>query len=349
MTDKIVLAGLVPQDLAELLGEYPPYRCKQLYKWILSGAGTFSEMSNLPLSMRNELEEKFLLLPGAVTSEFKDSDETLKIAVSLKDGSVIESVMLSDDEGRKTACLSTQAGCPMHCIFCKTGSLGFKRNLTATEISGQFLHLLQREEKISNIVIMGMGEPLLNLEALRAALDFFMHPGGLNISKRRITISTCGLENGIRELADKGPDVRLALSLSSGRRELRERLMPASRENPLPQIKDALQYFQRKKDQRITLEMVLLSGLNTGEEEADAVAEFARGLDAVVNLIPWNRVEGLALDGNELKTPSHNETAAFADALKRRGLRITRRYEKGGGISAACGQLGSVDNFSVPC
>ena len=347
MGDKIVLAGLIPDELAGLLlNGYPLYRCRQLYRWMLSGTGSFHEMSNLPISMRNELEEKYRFFPGNIISEFKDPDGTVKIAASLDDGAVIESVILSDDEGRKTACLSSQAGCPMGCVFCKTGSLGFKRNLTAQEISGQFLQLLQRESGISHIVIMGMGEPLLNLEALRNAISFFMHRDGLNISKRRITISTCGLKKEILELADNGPGVRLALSLTSGRQKTRESLMPVSRDNPLTEIKEALQYFQKKRPQRITLEMVLLSGINTSLDEAASVAEFASGLDTVINLIPWNKVEGLTFNGGELKTPSAAEISSFAAALKHCGLNVTQRYEKGRGISAACGQLGFAGTVS---
>ena len=341
MESKTVLAGLIPEELAELLNNYPLFRCRQLYKWVLSGADSFNEMTNLPASMRNELEEKYLLYPGNAVIEKKDPDGTIKLGISMEDGAVIEAVILSDAENRKTACISTQAGCPMGCVFCKTGALGFKRNLTASEIAAQFLLLKKREAEISNIVIMGMGEPLLNLKALRKALNFFMHPGGLNISKRRITISTCGVEKGIIDLADNGPDVRLALSLTTARQELRERLMPVSRDHPLPIIKESLLHFQEKREQRITLEMVLLAGINTSPAEAGAVAEFVSGLDTVINLIPWNHVDGLDLEGITMKSPSGNEVSAFGSALKHRGLKVTRRYEKGSGISAACGQLGS--------
>ena len=341
MKSKIALTGLLPDELAELLDTYPLFRCRQLYQGILSGAKSFDEMSSLPVPMRKELEDNYKVSSGNVISEIKDSDGTVKLVMTMEDGAVIEGVILSDAEDRKTACLSTQAGCPMGCIFCKTGMMGFRRNLTATEIAGQFMLLKQKEPEITNIVIMGMGEPFLNLEALRKAIDFFMHSGGLNISKRRITISTCGIEKGILDLADHGPDIRLALSLTTARQELRERLMPVSRDNPLNKIKDALIYFQKKREQRITLEMVLLSGINTSAVESGAVAEFVRGMDAVINLIPWNPVQGLNLDGSALKAPSNYEVATFTGALKTRGLKVTQRYEKGQKISAACGQLGA--------
>ena len=340
MKGKTALAGKLPEELAELLPSYPLFRTRQLYQAIYSGAGSFDEMSSLPVSMRKELEENFQLFPGSITNEFKDRDGTVKYVISLGDGIAVEAVLLCDEEDRKTACLSTQAGCPMKCVFCKTGTLGFRRNLSASEMAGQFLLLLQKEPKISNIVIMGMGEPLLNLEALKKSLNYFTHQNGLNISKRRITISTCGIEKGIQDLADNGPDIRLALSLTTARQDLRERLMPVSRENPLNKIKDSLLYYQKKKAERITLEMVLLSGINTSPAEAVAVAEFTKGLNTVINLIPWNPVEGLNLEGNTLKSPSHIEITAFAAALEYRKLKVTQRYGKGRSIGAACGQLG---------
>jgi len=274
-----------------------------------------------------------------------DADGTVKLGISLEDGAVIEAVILRDGEDRKTACISTQAGCPAACVFCKTGALGFRRNLLAAEIAGQFLMLKRREPEISHIVIMGMGEPLLNLDELRKALLFIMESGGLNISKRRITLSTCGIEKGILDLAHNGPDIRLALSLTTARQELRERLMPLSRANPLPRIREALLRYQETRKRRITLEMVLLGGINMGSADADALADFVRagtpeGLDAVINLIPWNPVEGMEFEGRPLRAPIARETADFAAALERRSLKITRRIGKGLGISGACGQLG---------
>ena len=333
------------EDLAELLKAYPSFRSRQIHKWICGGAGTFDEMSNLPLSLRNELVENYSLFSGEASLQLRDADGTVKLGITLEDGAVIEAVILSDGEGRKTACLSTQAGCAARCIFCKTGTLGFKRNLSAAEIAGQFLHLKRMEPEISHIVIMGMGEPLLNLGELRKALSFFMESGGLSVSKRRITLSTCGIEKGLLDFAEHGPDIRLALSLTTAKEELRNRLMPISRENPLHRIKEALLAYQQKRGRRITLEMVLLGGINTGTSDAQALAGFVRDggeLDAVINLIPWNPVEGLEFDGQPLRPPSQRETAAFTAALESRALTVTRRFRKGSGISGACGQLGQV-------
>jgi 23S rRNA (adenine2503-C2)-methyltransferase len=256
-------------------------------------------------------------------------------------------VLLTDAEDRQTACLSTQAGCPVGCVFCKTGALGFRRNLGADEIVEQFLHLrsigLQSANPtISNIVVMGMGEPLLNLPELSRAMAIITHPEGMGLSKRRITLSTSGVAAGIRALADEGPDLRLAVSVTTADQALRDQLMPISRANPLPELKAALQYHQQKRGRRVTLEAVLLGGVNTRDEDARALVGFAHGLDAAVNLIPWNPVEGLSFRGQPLREPTAGEIAQFGRELERGGLAVTRRFRKGRSVSGACGQLGEL-------
>jgi 23S rRNA (adenine2503-C2)-methyltransferase len=351
MERKKSLAAFLPGGLAELLNAelapslkspLPSFRIKQIFKWICSGVSSFGEMSDIPLSLRKALEEKFTPLSGSPAGEFKDSDGTVKLRIALEDGAVIEAVILEDGKGRKTACLSTQAGCPAGCVFCKTGRLGFRRNLEAAEISSQFLRLRGKDPEISHIVIMGMGEPLLNLEELGKAAGFMTFPEGLNISKRRITLSTCGIVPGILDLAEKGPAIRLAVSLTSARQELLERLMPIAKAYPLPLLKESLVHYQKKTKRRITLEAVLLGGINTGREDAGAMADFAEGLETVINLIPWNAVEGLSFEGEPLCAPEPGEVSGFASALEKRGLKVTRRIGKGSGISGACGQLGSL-------
>ena len=344
MNDKKVkkqaLTFLSLDDLTGLLNDEPTFRPVQIYEWICRGTLSFDEMSNLPMPLRKGLSEKYEILTGEVISELHDRDGTVKLGIQLEDGVVIEAVMLKDGKDRKTACLSTQAGCPLGCVFCKTASLGFKRNLNAYEIAGQFLHLLKREKDISHVVIMGMGEPLLNFDELKKALDFLMDKGGLNISKRRITLSTSGVVSGIYDLANNGPDLRLALSLTTARELLRLDLMPGSRENPLHKVKLALLEYQNKRKRRITLEMVLLAGLNTGPSDVKAAVEFAKGLNVVYNIIQWNPVDGLQFDGFPLKTPEPKEAAEFAAALEKEGLKTTMRIEKGKNICGACGQLG---------
>jgi 23S rRNA (adenine2503-C2)-methyltransferase len=351
METKKSLAAFLPGELTELFNRdfalflkspLPAFRIKQIFKWICSGVSSFGEMTDIPLSLRKALEENFTPLSGSLEGELEDSDGTVKLRIALEDGANIEAVTLTDGKGRKTACLSTQAGCPMGCVFCKTGRLGFKRNLESAEISSQFLRLLRKDPEISHVVIMGMGEPLLNLEELGKAIRFMTFPEGLNISRRRITLSTCGIVPGILELAERGPDVRLALSLTSARQELRERLMPMAKTYPLPLIKESLLEYQKKIKRRITLETVLLGGINTSREDARAVADFAEGLETVINLIPWNTVEGLDFEGKPLLSPGRKEVLDFASALEKFGLKVTFRRGKGAGISGACGQLGSL-------
>jgi 23S rRNA (adenine2503-C2)-methyltransferase len=270
--------------------------------------------------------------------KLSDPDGTVKLQLTLADGAKTEAVLLKDGAGRKTACLSSQAGCAMACVFCKTGALGLRRNLSACEIVDQFLSLNNLSPRISNIVLMGMGEPLLNLEEVRRACAILSHPEGLGFSHRRITLSTSGIPEGILELAEKGPPVRLALSLTTADQALRAELMPASR--PLSRIKEALLTFQNAGGGRITLETVLLRHINTRPPDAAALAEFIRGLDAAVNLIPWNPVPGLVFRGRPLREPEAGEVETFGRLLQKSGITVTRRYRRGRGVQGACGQLG---------
>jgi 23S rRNA (adenine2503-C2)-methyltransferase len=341
-----VLTGIPLEELVSLLA-LPPYKARQVFAWISRGVENFDLMTDLGKLEREDLFRRFALRSTTVSVRLEDPDGTVKLHIALRDGAAAEAVLLVDGAGRKTACISTQAGCPLGCIFCKTGSLGFLRNLDAGEIVEQFFHLKEAAGgagkdggELSNIVIMGMGEPLLNLGELRRALAILMDPQGLGIGKRRITVSTSGVVRGIMDLADHGPPLRLALSLTSAREPLRNSLMPIGRDNPLPRLKEALLYYQQKTGQRITLEAVLLKGLNTGEDEARAFRGFAQGLDAVVNLIPWNPVPGLSFQGRPLEEPSPRETESFARLLEQQGLNVTRRLRKGRGVGGACGQLG---------
>jgi 23S rRNA (adenine2503-C2)-methyltransferase len=338
-----VLTGFSRDELSSLLAPLlPPYKARQVFAWIARGAGSFEEMSSLGKRERQELTRRFSLRCTRETARLADRDGTVKLRLALRDGAEIEAVLLSGGPGRGTACLSTQAGCPLGCVFCKTGALGFLRNLGAAEMVEQLLRLREAGEgrEPDRIVIMGMGEPLLNLEELRRALAVIMDGEGLGISRRRITVSTSGLVRGIRELADRGPLPRLALSLTSAREELRKGLMPGA--EPLAQVKEALARYQEQSGQRLTLEAVLLGGINTGAEEAAAFGRFARGLDTVVNLIPWNPVEGLSFRGRALREPSAGEIQSFVRLLEGEGLKVTRRFRRGRGVGGACGQLGSL-------
>jgi 23S rRNA (adenine2503-C2)-methyltransferase len=346
------LAGFLPAELENILLPLPGMRACQIYKWITRGVLDFDQMTDLPSALREELKSRFRLYSSAVDSRHEDKSSE-KIVIALKDGLKIESVLLKDGKSRFTACLSTQAGCPAGCVFCKTGSLGFSRNLTAAEIAEQFLFLrmaacTEAEEKsghgIDNIVIMGMGEPLLNLEELRKAIAFFTDPAGINFSKRRITISTCGICGGLSNMADNGPYVRLALSLVTADEELRQQLMPIAAANPLEKVKQTLAAFQNKSGGRVTLELPLLGGINTRAQDALSIARFAKGMDTVINIIPWNPADGLEFQGKPLREPEKKETEDFVKLLEKQGLKVTMRHRKGRGIMGACGQLGAMSN-----
>ena len=351
MTGIPILSGMPLEELTEQIGPLPRFRATQIHKWIASGVSSFEEMDNLPLPLRRELAERFIPRPEAAVQKHHSGDGTVKLTLRFADGARIEAVLLSDNSGRRTACLSTQAGCPAGCVFCKTGS-GFLRDLTSAEIVEQFLQLRtiadeaapsdtaqQTPLPIANIVVMGMGEPLLNWAELRRALAVITCVKGLNFSRRRITVSTCGIAQGITDLADQGPAVRLALSLTTADENLRRRLMPITAREPLAKVKKALRHFQDSCGGRITLEAVLLGGINTRDEDAAGMAQFARGLDAAVNLIPWNPVKGFAFEGKPLREPAAAEIESFTQRLKALGLNVTRRYRRGRGVMGACGQL----------
>ena len=331
-------------------GKNNAYRAKQIFSWICRGSLSFDTMSDLPQSLRTSLEKYACIRGSKQKKRLLDPDGTNKLVLELHDGKCIETVLLPAGNGRYTACLSVQAGCPMACVFCKTGSMGFLRNLETWEIADQFLFLagelaeqskaLQKEFRISNIVVMGMGEPLLNISPLRKALDILCDPLGFGISKRKIIISTSGIYNGIVDLAENGPLVDLAFSLVSAREELRRSLMPGTINEPLSKIKQALVLYKKKQGRRITLETVLLGGINTTSEDAKAIITFASGLDATINLIPWNPVDKLLYEGKKLFRPETAEIQNFSRLLKEGGLRVTQRYRRGRSINGACGQLG---------
>jgi 23S rRNA (adenine2503-C2)-methyltransferase len=220
--------------------------------------------------------------------------------------------------------------------------MGFNRNLDSSEIVEQFLFLNGEvnESRISNIVIMGMGEPLLNLCALRKALEMLCGKSGFGISKRKITVSTVGICEGIINIANNGPETELAVSIASAREELRNILIPGISRYPLSDLKEAITIYQKKTGRQITIETVLLGGINTGHEDAKALIGFTKNLDAIINVIPWNPVNELYFDNKKLMAPNPNELKEFISMLKNGGLIVTQRYRRGRSISGACGQLG---------
>ena len=338
---KINLCGLLPDEIFKELNLKQAFRARQIFKWVSSGIKDFSLMTNLSLDLRNELEEKACLRTSSISNVLKDTDGTVKLQITLQDSNAVETVLLTDKEGRKTACVSCQVGCAMKCAFCMTGTLGLARNLTAGEIVEQFLYLEEICGKLDNIVFMGMGEPMQNLESIRKAISILSSKDGRNLSTKRITLSTCGIIKGIYDLADNGPNIRLAISLTTANEDLRNELMPVNRGNPLSKLRDAIDYYAKKSGKRVTLEAALLHEKNTDKISAENMIKFAKGLDVNINLIPWNPVSILPF-----KEPSQNEVKNFVSMLEKAGLNVTLRKKRGRKIGGACGQLGKTQNLS---
>jgi 23S rRNA (adenine2503-C2)-methyltransferase len=330
-----VLSGHVPEEIAPLLDLSPPYRGMQIFKALWSGAASFHDITTLAKPLREQLAKKADLYGTALREIQGRGGEAEKLLIRCADGYGVECVLLTDGNGRKTVCLSTQAGCGMGCAFCKTGTLGFTRDLTVGEMTEQVLYALRHTERISNIVFMGMGEPLLNLENLRKAAAVLTHPEGFGIGVPKITLSTCGITAGVLDLTARGPYFRLAVSLVSALPEKRARLMPAAAANPLPGLRNALLEYQKAAGKRITFEYVLLPGVNDGKEDISALRTFVRDFSYIVNVIPYNPVEGLPFT-----PPVEREVKSFLTACENAGIACTRRYSKGRGIGGACGQLG---------
>lgn len=333
------LYGMTSAELAEVLSLNPPFRARQVRAWLLKGVQSFSLMSDLPAAERERLSSLFPSIPSSVPQkELSDGDGSLKLQLRLSDGAAVECVLLEDLEGRKTACLSSQVGCPMACAFCKTGSLGYLRNLSAGEIIEQFLFLSskasEREtERISNVVFMGMGEPMANLEAVRRAIEILSQDIGMSL--RKITISTSGLVPGILDLAQHGPRVRLAVSLTSANEAIRTQLMPVNKSYNLTTLRNALVSYQEASEERITLECALMGGVNSSEKSAQELVSWVGDLNVQVNIIPWNKVPGLSF-----VEPSREEMEAFLAILDKAGIIASRRMRRGRGVMGACGQLG---------
>lgn len=329
------LYGFKPNEILGALDLEKSYQGKQVYKWLVRGAKSFADMTDLPKSLREGLLNRMPSLGSTkVIEEQTDDTGATKLAIQLHDGAVIECVLLSDKEERKTACLSSQVGCAMGCTFCRTGTMGLERNLLAHEIIEQFVHLRRIAPDTTHIVFMGMGEPLANLPEVMQAIRYFHDPEGFDIGLRRITVSTCGLIPGILNLAETNLPVKLAVSLVTADNHQRTEIMPVNKAYPLDDLKSALLHYQHVVGKRFTLEYVMLRNVNTSIQAAQKLATFIRGLDVIVNLIPWNPAAEL-----DWETPSAKEIAIFIKELDLLGVPFTRRYSRGRGINGACGQL----------
>lgn len=315
----------------------PRMRAAQVRRWLIAGrAESFDQMTDLPRSLRAQLAAEFLPLGTLLERHQVAQDETHKLLLRLTDDRLIECVLINEGD-RHTACISTQVGCGMGCVFCASGINGVARNLSAGEIIEQLLrlrNLLPANERLTNIVVMGMGEPLANLDNLIEALDVATDRDGLGIGARHVTISTVGLPAKIRKLADLGKQYHLAVSLHAPNEALRTRIVPTNDKTGLDAILEAADYFFEKNGRRVTYEYVVLGGLNDGLDHARQLVRLMMPRCAHVNLIPFNEVEGLPY-----RRPSDPALAAFVTELKEAGVSVKVRKRKGSEIDAACGQL----------
>jgi 23S rRNA (adenine2503-C2)-methyltransferase len=336
--------------------EQPIYRVTQLLDWLyVRRVTSWDAMTNLPKVLREKLRENFSLQTLELVRKQGSHDTTQKFLWRLHDHSLIESVLIpanpalyGEASDRHTLCISTQVGCAYGCKFCASGLDGWKRNLTPNEIVEQILsverwHVAQPKEKsleptenrvVNNIVVMGMGEPLANYDNLLKGLKILNAPWGGGIGARKITISTSGLAPQIRKLAQEPMQFRLAISLHGATDETRNKIMPVNRKYPLKELVNACEEYQHEKGRMITLEYILIAGVNDSIAETRPLASLARRLHAKVNLIPYNKVEGLSWE-----RPSEEVCEAFLDSLEKQKVIATLRREKGGDIDAACGQL----------
>lgn len=339
------LTGLHRDDLAdwiETVGE-PAFRTGQILDWLWrKRVADFESMTNLPASLRRRLAETFRLHALEHVTTRGATDSTQKFLFRLHDGRLVESVLIpanpalfSARSDRRTLCVSSQVGCAYGCKFCASGLAGFVRDLDAAEIAGQLLAAeILTGERVDNLVFMGMGEPLANLDALLDAIAILTAPWAVHIGARHLTISTSGLVPGIRRLIDHPQQFGLAVSLHGATDDVRSAIMPVNRRWPIAELLDALDEWNARKNRKLTLEYILIDSLNDTPEQARALARIARRLRAKVNLIPYNTVEGL-----DWKRPSESRCRSFGDTLKHAGVTATLRVEKGLDIDAACGQL----------
>jgi 23S rRNA (adenine2503-C2)-methyltransferase len=316
---------------------HPAFRAQQLRQWLFEKrAVTFDDMTNLPKPLRTELADEFQIWTAQIAKHLEAGDGTEKLLLELADGGKIECVLLRE-ESRRSICISSQVGCAMGCVFCASGLDGVDRNLTTGEFVEQMLQLarlLPAEERLSHIVVMGMGEPLANLDRLLPALEIASSPIGLGISPRRITISTVGLPAAMRRLTKECSRYNLAVSLHAPNDELRDQLVPVNRNTGLQDILAEADGYFEASGRRLTFEYVLLAGLNDQPEHAQQLAALLRGRPALLNVIPYNPVAGIPY-----KTPSIAAQRRFREILEKAGLNIQFRQRKGDEINAACGQL----------
>ncbi|TNF46754.1 MAG: 23S rRNA (adenine(2503)-C(2))-methyltransferase RlmN [Bacteroidetes bacterium] len=315
------------------------FRAKQIYEWLWrKNAGSFDEMTNLSVSLREKLKTHYRIDKITLEDQQISSDKTIKCAFSVEQGKVVEGVLIPTSS-RMTACISSQVGCSLACTFCATGRLKLLRNLTAGEIYDQVVYLKNEAESrysipLSNIVYMGMGEPLLNYKNVLRSIDFLTSEDGLGMSPKRITVSTAGIAKMIRKLGDDEVKFNLALSLHAANDQKRNKIMEINESNNLEELSDALKYFHEKTGSRVTFEYIIFKDFNDTIDDARELARFARCVPCKINIIEYNPI-----DGGEFSQADPKKVNDFASFLESKNLIVNVRRSRGKDIDAACGQL----------
>jgi 23S rRNA (adenine2503-C2)-methyltransferase len=341
------LRSFTPAELRELMisRREPAYRAEQIFRWLhgssAGGVGAVRALDaagSVPKALRQALLDEHPLTPLTIDTVREAADGTRKLRLRTHDGRAIESVLIPDDDperGKLTLCVSSQVGCALDCQFCATATLGFGRHLAAGEIVEQLYWAMELSgQRPTNIVFMGMGEPLHNLTNVTRALTLLEHPWGAGLSPRRITVSTVGLVSGIEALGKVQPAPNLAISLNATTDEVRDRIMPVNRRWNIEALLNAARRFPLAHRRRVTFEYVLLAGINDSDADAARLPRLLKGIPSKVNLIPWNPVEGIAY-----QRPSGERIRTFQDAVRSAGLPVYIRTPRGDDVDAACGQL----------
>ncbi len=320
----------------------PRYRAEQLYKWLYDYK-SFDDMTNLPLELRENLKQEYLELPVKIEKELVSKDGTKKYLLSLEDGNIVECVLMNYKYGN-TICISTQVGCRMGCAFCATGIDGLARNLTAGEMLAEVLAINSHiggttaDRKITNIVLMGCGEPLDNYDNVLKFIRLISAKEGFNLSQRSISLSTCGLADKIKKLADEDLGITLTISLHASTDEQRKKIMKVAQAFSLKELFFAIKYYFEKTRRRIVFEYIELD-INTNEDDAKRIKELCKGISYHFNLIPINATPNSPIENPALKAPTKEKQAAFWEFLKEQGISATTRRTLGSDIEGACGQL----------
>ncbi len=336
MTNNLI--ALKPGEIEKILKnlDIPIYRKNQILRWIWEkGSNNIEEFSDLPKSLRDFLTQNFIISRSKPLSILHSLDGSIKFLIELESGDRVESVFIPDAD-RNTICVSSQVGCPLRCEFCATGRLGYTRNLKFHEILEQVRIVRDYvKQRITNVVYMGMGEPLLNYEEVIESARLLNNNHAFSIGARKITVSTAGIAPGIKKLADEPEQFKLAVSLNSAIQEKREKIMPIAKKYNLDALKDALLYFYQKKHRWITFEYILIPEVNDSKEDIDALADYASAIPSKINLIPYN-----PHPYSPYRSPSDEEVNNFLTKLRKKVKRaVTLRKSRGQDIKGACGQL----------